>query len=161
VFKKLLHGREISKTDRMPFACTDSYVAQVVRRAFSVRRRATDRRRSGCLARLRHERAQGLHVRDADQLKRGSDTWPTIGSTAPFIGPLWHPWSGSSMLSVALRPRGPEGCPWSQAASLRLWSRTALGIFVAIPAVAAFNHFTGQDMRISTSNMNRGLRPSS
>ena len=109
-----------------------------------VRRRAPGRRRSDRLARARHERAQRLHVRDADPAEaRVSGSWPR---SAPRLRSSVSsaPWSASSTLSRTSRPPGRAECPSVSGGIAEALVSTALGIFVAIPAVVAFNHFTGK-----------------
>jgi biopolymer transport protein ExbB/biopolymer transport protein TolQ len=75
------------------------------------------------------------------QLKRGLGFLATIGSTAPFIG-LFGTVVGIINAFRGIAATGSGGMPGPGGIAEALVS-TALGIFVAIPAVVAFNHFMG------------------
>ncbi|RMG15379.1 MAG: MotA/TolQ/ExbB proton channel family protein [Deltaproteobacteria bacterium] len=86
------------------------------------------------------ERAE---LRETQRLKRGQGVLGTVGSTAPFVGLL-----GTTMGIVSAFERmaetGGGGLGAISAAIGESLLNTALGLIVAIPAVIAFNYFTGR-----------------
>jgi biopolymer transport protein ExbB/TolQ len=76
-------------------------------------------------------------------LKRGLGFLATIGSTAPFIG-LFGTVVGIINAFRNIAATGSGGMSVVSGGIAEALVSTALGIFVAIPAVVAFNHFTGQ-----------------
>jgi biopolymer transport protein ExbB/biopolymer transport protein TolQ len=76
------------------------------------------------------------------QLKRGLGFLATIGSTAPFIG-LFGTVVGIINAFRGIAATGSGGMAAVSGGIAEALVATALGIFVAIPAVVAFNHFTG------------------
>src|SRR5713226_415421 len=77
------------------------------------------------------------------QLKRGLGFLATIGSTAPFIG-LFGTVAGIINAFRNIAATGSGGMSVVSGGIAEALVTTALGIFVAIPAVAAFNYFTGR-----------------
>ncbi len=77
------------------------------------------------------------------QMKRGLGFLATIGSTAPFIG-LFGTVVGIINAFRGIAARGSGGMAAVSGGIAEALVATALGIFVAIPAVVAFNHFTGK-----------------
>ena len=77
------------------------------------------------------------------QLKRGQGLLATIGSTAPFIG-LFGTVVGIINAFHGIATTGSSGMAAVAGGIGEALVSTALGIFVAIPAVVAFNHFTGK-----------------
>ena len=77
------------------------------------------------------------------QLKRGLGLLATIGSTAPFIG-LFGTVVGIINAFHSIAATGSGGMSAVSGGIAEALVSTALGIFVAIPAVVAFNHFTGK-----------------
>ena len=77
------------------------------------------------------------------ELKRGLGFLATIGSTAPFIG-LFGTVVGIINAFRNIAATGSGGMSVVSGGIAEALVSTALGIFVAIPAVVAFNHFTGQ-----------------
>jgi biopolymer transport protein ExbB/TolQ len=77
------------------------------------------------------------------QLKRGLGFLATIGSTAPFIG-LFGTVAGIINAFRNIAATGSGGMSVVSGGIAEALVTTALGIFVAIPAVVAFNHFTGR-----------------
>ena len=77
------------------------------------------------------------------QLKRGLGFLATIGSTAPFIG-LFGTVVGIINAFRGIAATGSGGMAAVSGGIAEALVATALGIFVAIPAVVAFNHFTGK-----------------
>jgi len=92
------------------------------------------------------------------QLKRGLGLLATIGSIAPFSSASSETVVGiiNAFRGIAPPVRRDGGGLGGIAEAL---VATALGIFVAIPAVVFFNHFTGRIENFHVE-MNR-LRPSS
>jgi biopolymer transport protein ExbB/biopolymer transport protein TolQ len=77
------------------------------------------------------------------QLKRGLGFLATIGSTAPFVG-LFGTVVGIINAFRSIAATGSGGMSVVSGGIAEALVSTALGIFVAIPAVVAFNHFTGK-----------------
>ena len=77
------------------------------------------------------------------QLKGGLGFLATIGSTAPFIG-LFGTVAGIINAFRNIAATGSGGMSVVSGGIAEALVTTALGIFVAIPAVVAFNHFTGK-----------------
>ena len=77
------------------------------------------------------------------EMKRGLGNLATIGSTAPFIG-LFGTVVGIINAFQGISATGSGGMAAVSGGIAEALVATALGIFVAIPAVVAFNHFTGK-----------------
>jgi biopolymer transport protein ExbB len=77
------------------------------------------------------------------QLKRGLGILATIGSTAPFVG-LFGTVVGIINAFRGIAATGSGGMAVVSGGIAEALVATALGIFVAIPAVVFFNHFTGK-----------------
>jgi biopolymer transport protein ExbB/biopolymer transport protein TolQ len=77
------------------------------------------------------------------QLKRGLGLLATIGSTAPFIG-LFGTVVGIINAFQSIAATGAGGMSVVSGGIAEALVSTALGIFVAIPAVVAYNTFTGK-----------------
>jgi biopolymer transport protein ExbB/biopolymer transport protein TolQ len=77
------------------------------------------------------------------EFKRGLGFLATIGSTAPFIG-LFGTVAGIINAFRNIAATGSGGMSVVSGGIAEALVTTALGIFVAIPAVAAFNYFTGR-----------------
>jgi len=77
------------------------------------------------------------------QMKRGLGFLATIGSTAPFIG-LFGTVVGIINAFRGIATTGTGGMAAVSGGIAEALVATALGIFVAIPAVVAFNQFTGK-----------------
>ena len=77
------------------------------------------------------------------QLKQGLGFLATIGSTSPFIG-LFGTVAGIINAFRNIAATGSGGMSVVSGGIAEALVTTALGIFVAIPAVAAFNYFTGK-----------------
>ncbi len=143
-FKKFLRGGDIQELMEAVRLHPNSYVAQVVSGGIyeyeGVRKRGGDP-----LASL--ELVQSA-VRDSMsetliELKRGLGFLATIGSTAPFIG-LFGTVVGIINAFRSIAATGSGGMSVVSGGIAEALVSTALGIFVAIPAVVAFNHFTGK-----------------
>ena len=76
------------------------------------------------------------------EMRRGLGVLATIGSTAPFIG-LFGTVIGIINAFRGIAATGSGGMAAVSGGIAEALVATALGIFVAIPAVVAFNHFTG------------------
>src|SRR5262249_32602150 len=87
---------------------------------------------------LEHSREEALI-----EMKRGLGLLATIGSTAPFIG-LFGTVVGIINAFKGIAATGSGGMAAGSGGIAEDLVATALGISVAIPAVAAFNHFTGR-----------------
>jgi biopolymer transport protein ExbB/biopolymer transport protein TolQ len=77
------------------------------------------------------------------QLKSGLGFLATIGSTAPFVG-LFGTVVGIINAFHNIAAAGSGGMSVVSGGIAEALVATGLGIFVAIPAVCAFNHFTGK-----------------
>jgi biopolymer transport protein ExbB/biopolymer transport protein TolQ len=77
------------------------------------------------------------------QMKRGLGFLATIGSTAPFIG-LFGTVAGIINAFRSIAATGSGGMSVVSGGMAEALVTTGLGIFVAIPAVVAFNYFTGK-----------------
>lgn len=77
------------------------------------------------------------------ELKQGLGFLATIGSTAPFVG-LFGTVAGIINAFRNIAATGSGGMSVVSGGIAEALVTTALGIFVAIPAVAAFNYFTGK-----------------
>ena len=144
VFGKFLHGGEVQELiDAVP-QHQNSHVAQVVSAGIleyeGVRQSGGDPFASLELV------ASALEDSKAEtmiQMKRGLGFLATIGSTAPFIG-LFGTVVGIINAFRSIAATGSGGMSVVSGGIAEALVSTALGIFVAIPAVVAFNHFTGK-----------------
>lgn len=144
VFKKFLHGGELQELiDALPLH-DKSHVAQVVSSGIleydGVREAGRDPVASLELVQsvLRDSMSERLI-----QLKWGLGFLATIGSTAPFIG-LFGTVVGIINAFQSIAAAGSGGMAVVSGGIAEALVSTALGIFVAIPAVVAFNHFSGK-----------------
>ncbi len=144
VFAKFLHGGEVQELiDAVP-QHQNSHVAQVVSAGIleydGVRQSGGNPVASLELvtSALRDSMSETLI-----QMKRGLGFLATIGSTAPFIG-LFGTVVGIINAFRGIAATGKGGMSVVSGGIAEALVSTALGIFVAIPAVVAFNHFTGQ-----------------
>ena len=143
-FKKFMHGGDIQDLIEAGRLHQNSYVAQVVSAGIveydGVRQSGRDPVASLELvtSALRDSMSETLI-----QLKRGLGFLATIGSTAPFIG-LFGTVVGIINAFRSIAATGSGGMSVVSGGIAEALVSTALGIFVAIPAVVAFNHFTGK-----------------
>jgi len=143
VFSKFLHGGEVQELIDAVRKHQGSHVAQVVSAGIleydSVREAGGDQAASLELvtSALRDSMSETLI-----ELKRGLGFLATIGSTAPFVG-LFGTVAGIINAFRNIAATGSGGMSVVSGGIAEALVTTALGIFVAIPAVAAFNHFTG------------------
>src|SRR5438093_6729926 len=154
VFGKFLHGGELQELIDAMRAHKNSYVAQVVSAGIleydGVRQKGGNPVESLELvtSALRDSISETLI-----QLKQGLGFLATIGSTAPFIG-LFGTVVGIINAFRGIAATGSGGMSVVSGGIAEALVTTALGIFVAIPAVVAFNHFTGK-VEIFHVQMNR------
>ena len=143
-FKKFLHGGDAQDLIEAGRLQQNSYVAQVVSAGIieydGVRQSGRDPVASLELvtSALRDSISETLI-----QLKRGLGFLATIGSTAPFIG-LFGTVVGIINAFRSIAATGSGGMSVVSGGIAEALVSTALGIFVAIPAVVAFIHFTGK-----------------
>src|SRR5713101_5832872 len=143
-FKKFLHGGDVQDLIEAGKLHENSHVAQVVSAGIieydGVRQSGGDPVASLELvtSALRDSISETLI-----QLKRGLGFLATIGSTAPFIG-LFGTVVGIINAFRSIAATGSGGMSVVSGGIAEALISTALGIFVAIPAVVAFNHFTGK-----------------
>lgn len=146
VFGKFLHGEQIEPQQLIDAvrAHQNSYVAQVVSAGIleydGVLQAGRDPLGSLELvtSSLRDSMSETLI-----QLRGGLGFLATIGSTAPFIG-LFGTVVGIINAFSSISAAGSGGMAVVSGGIAEALVSTALGIFVAIPAVCAFNHFTGK-----------------
>jgi biopolymer transport protein ExbB/biopolymer transport protein TolQ len=143
-FKKFLHGGEVQELIGAVRQHQNSHVAQVVSAGIheydGVRQSGGDPVASLELvtSALRDSMSETLI-----QLKKGLGFLATIGSTAPFIG-LFGTVVGIINAFRSIAATGSGGMSVVSGGIAEALVSTALGIFVAIPAVVAFNAFTGK-----------------
>jgi len=161
-FKKFLHGGDVQDLIEAARLHQSSYMAQVVLAGIieydGVRQSGRDPVASLELvtSALRDSMSEELI-----QLRQGLGFLATIGSTAPFIG-LFGTVVGIINAFRSIAATGSGGMSVVSGGIAEALVSTALGIFVAIPAVVAFNHFTGkietfhvQMNRVSSQLVNR------
>ena len=144
VFKNFLQGGDLQElTDAMP-KYPNSYVVQVVSGGIleyeGVQQRGVDPAASFEMvtSAVRDSISETLI-----ELKRGLGFLATIGSTAPFIG-LFGTVVGIINAFQSIAAAGSGGMAVVSGGIAEALVSTALGIFVAIPAVVGFNQFTGK-----------------
>jgi biopolymer transport protein ExbB/TolQ len=144
VFKNFHRGGEAQELiDALP-RHQNSHVAQVVSAGIleydSVRQSGRD---PGASLELVQSALRDSISETLIQLKWGHGFLATIGSTAPFIG-LFGTVVGIINAFRSIAATGSGGMSVVSGGIAEALVSTALGIFVAIPAVVAFNHFTGK-----------------
>jgi biopolymer transport protein ExbB/biopolymer transport protein TolQ len=143
-FKKFLHGGDVHDLIDAARHHQNSHVAQVVSAGIleydGVRKSGRDATASIELvaSTLRDSMSETLI-----QLKGSLGFLATVGSTAPFIG-LFGTVVGIINAFQGIAATGSGGMSAVSGGIAEALVSTALGIFVAIPAVVAFNHFTGK-----------------
>lgn len=144
VFAKFLHGGEVKELIEAAPQHQNSHVAQVVAAGIleydGVRKSGGDPLASLELV------ASALEDAKAEtmiQMKKGLGFLATIGSTAPFIG-LFGTVVGIISAFQGIAATGSGGMAAVSGGIAEALVATALGILVAIPAVMAFNSFTGR-----------------
>src|SRR5215471_16373025 len=143
-FKKFLHGGDVQNLIEAAGQHQNSHVAQVVSAGIA-EYNAVGQNGGDPVASLELVTSA---LRDSIsetliQLKRGLGLLATIGSTAPFIG-LFGTVAGIINAFRNIAATGSGGMSVVSGGIAEALVTTALGIFVAIPAVVAFNHFTGK-----------------
>jgi biopolymer transport protein ExbB/biopolymer transport protein TolQ len=144
LFVKFLHGGDVQELIEAAKVHPTSHVAQVVSAGLveyeGVRQGGGDPVASLELvtSALRDSMSESLI-----RLKGGLGFLATIGSTAPFIG-LFGTVVGIINAFRGIAATGSGGMAAVSGGIAEALVATALGIFVAIPAVVAFNHFTGK-----------------
>ena len=96
------------------------------------------------------QRATAVNMSD---LKRGLSGLATIGSTAPFVG-LFGTTFGIINAFSGMALTGSGGIAAISAGIAEALITTAFGLFVAIPAVMAFNYFQGRIERFDVEMSN-------
>jgi biopolymer transport protein ExbB/biopolymer transport protein TolQ len=161
-FKKFLHGGDVQDLIEATQPYQSSYVAQVVLAGITeydgVRESGRD---PGASLELVTSALRDSMSETLIQLRQGLGFLATIGSTAPFIG-LFGTVVGIINAFRSIAATGSGGMSVVSGGIAEALVSTALGIFVAIPAVVAFNHFTGkietfhvQMNRVSSQLVNR------
>jgi biopolymer transport protein ExbB/biopolymer transport protein TolQ len=144
LFAKFVHGGEVQELIDAMRQHQQSHVAQVISAGIlefeGVRQAGGDTSASLELvtSAVRDSMSETLI-----QLKQGLGFLATIGSTAPFVG-LFGTVAGIINAFRNIAATGSGGMSVVSGGIAEALVTTALGIFVAIPAVAAFNYFTGQ-----------------
>ena len=143
-FTKFLHGGEVQELIAAVQLHQKSHLAQVVSAGIL---EYDGVRASGGDPSVSHELVTDA-LRDSMsetlvQLKQGLGFLATIGSTAPFVG-LFGTVAGIINAFRNIAATGSGGMSVVSGGIAEALVTTALGIFVAIPAVAAFNYFTGR-----------------
>jgi len=144
VFKNFLRGGEAQELISALPKHDKSHVAQIVSAGIleydSLRQPGRD---SGASLELVQSVVRDSMSEALIQLKWGLGFLATIGSTAPFIG-LFGTVVGIINAFRSIAATGSGGMSVVSGGIAEALVSTALGIFVAIPAVVAFNHFTGK-----------------
>jgi biopolymer transport protein ExbB/TolQ len=144
VFGKFLHGGQVKELINAVQSHQNSHVAQVVSAGIheydGVRKTGGDPVASLELVTSALEDAKAETL---IQMKGGLGFLATIGSTAPFIG-LFGTVVGIINAFRGIAATGSGGMAAVSGGIAEALVATGLGIFVAIPAVVAFNHFTGK-----------------
>ena len=142
-FGKSIRAGEIQEAINAANLHGDSYVAQVVAAGLVEYQGAKDLGGDAATqleivtSALEHRKIEALI-----EMRRGLGTLATIGSTAPFVG-LFGTVVGIINAFQGIAATGSGGMAAVSGGIAEALVATALGIFVAIPAVVAFNHFTG------------------
>ena len=144
VFKNFLRGGEVNELISALPKHDKSHVAQVVSGGIHEydggRQTGRD---SGAALELVQSGLRDSISETLIQLKWGLGFLATIGSTAPFIG-LFGTVVGIINAFRSIAATGSGGMSVVSGGIAEALVSTALGIFVAIPAVVAFNHFSGK-----------------
>jgi biopolymer transport protein ExbB/biopolymer transport protein TolQ len=94
--------------------------------------------------------------REVQSLKRGLGLLATVGSTAPFVG-LLGTVMGIVIAFQSMALTGSGGLGTVSAGIAEALITTAFGLFVAVPAVWAYNYFTNKveafDVEMDNSSM--------
>jgi biopolymer transport protein ExbB/biopolymer transport protein TolQ len=143
MFGKSLHAGEIHDALNAAKQHQDSHLAQVVTAGLAQYEGAS--KAGSDTATSLELVTDALELRKVEaliEMRKGLGTLATIGSTAPFIG-LFGTVVGIINAFRGIAATGSGGMAAVSGGIAEALVATALGIFVAIPAVVAFNHFTG------------------
>ena len=143
VFEKSIRAGQLQEAINAAQLHNNSYMAQVVSAGLAEYHGA--KQLGGDSAALLEIVTDTLEYRKIEamiEMRRGLGTLATIGSTAPFIG-LFGTVVGIINAFRGIAATGSGGMAAVSGGIAEALVATALGIFVAIPAVVAFNHFTG------------------
>ena len=142
-FQKFLHGGEVQELVDAAQQNPLSHVGQVISAGIEEYRGA---RKAGSDPAASFELVTSVvehsKVEVMIRMKRGLGILATIGSTAPFVG-LFGTVVGIINAFRGIAATGSGGMAAVSGGIAEALVATALGIFVAIPAVVAFNQFTG------------------
>jgi biopolymer transport protein ExbB/TolQ len=144
VFGKFLHGGDVQELLAAMSKHKDSHTARVV--AAGVQEYDSVRQAGGDSVASLELVTSALEDSKAETLimmKKGLGFLATIGSTAPFIG-LFGTVVGIINAFQGIAATGSGGMAAVSGGIAEALVATALGIFVAIPAVVSFNSFTGR-----------------
>ena len=101
------------------------------------------------LARI--ERNMSLTItREMDRLERGMNFLASIGSVSPFVGLFGTVWGIMNSFTSIAESKNTSLAVVAPGIAEALFA-TALGLLAAIPAVAAYNKFSGDMDKIGTS----------
>jgi biopolymer transport protein ExbB/biopolymer transport protein TolQ len=144
LFSEALTRDDFEEADQVVQRHPKSHLAAVFRRAFSVLSGLA--RRGGIPPEEIHATQRLLELNGLEQIaqfRRGLGVLATVGSTAPFVGLL-----GTTMGVVnaftGIASSGTGGLAAISAGIAEALITTALGIFVAIPAVWLYNYFVNR-----------------
>ena len=144
MFGKFLHGGEVQPLIDAVRLHPDSHVAQVVSAAIL---EYDGVRKSGgnpiASLELVTSALEDSTAETLVQMKKGLGFLATIGSMAPFIG-LFGTVAGIINAFQNIAATGSGGMSVVSGGMAEALVTTGMGIFVAIPAVVSFNHFTGK-----------------
>ena len=105
--------------------------------------------KTSVLARI--ERNMSLTImREMDRLERGMNFLASIGSVSPFVGLFGTVWGIMNSFTSIAESKNTSLAVVAPGIAEALFA-TALGLLAAIPAVAAFNKFSGDMDKIGTS----------
>jgi biopolymer transport protein ExbB/TolQ len=143
-FKKFLHGGEIQELMDAVQKHENSHIAQVVSAGIleyeGVRQSGGD---SAASLELVTSAVRDSMSETLIQLKRGLGFLATTSSASPFIG-LFGTVVGIINAFQSIAATGSGGMSVVSGGIAEALVSTALGIFVAIPALVAYNHFMGR-----------------
>ena len=143
-FMRLLHAGELQSVIESSKLHPESYVAQVVSSGIQEYSSATKAGGDPAASfELVTSTLDNAKTEALIRMKRGLGILATIGSTAPFIG-LFGTVVGIINAFRGIAANGSGGMAAVSGGIAEALVATALGIFVAIPAVVAFNQFTGK-----------------
>ena len=105
--------------------------------------------KSSVLARI--ERNMSLTItREMDRLEKGMNFLASIGSVSPFVGLFGTVWGIMNSFTSIAESKNTSLAVVAPGIAEALFA-TALGLLAAIPAVAAFNKFSGDLDKVGTA----------